>query len=275
MTINRLEIPTRRGNACAQALLLAGALSFCSTPALAQARPERLSDKQVKTLIDQVDEGRDKFEGNLDSEFKGSTLRGPRGETKVEGALQDYQDNTKKLQDRFTSDYAASAEVATVLKQSNSIGTFMQDSPSAMKGRSEWDRQTANLKHLAEAYGTTFPFPDGATARRMNDNETAATAASIAEAADRFKDDIDRDQTLPKTERETAKEDVEGLIKQADAVKDRTRDGRSATAEMRQLVDQVAKVQTFVGAHPNPAMTNWQGVQTSFATLREAFGLTP
>ena len=65
------------------------------------------------------------------------------------------------------------------------------------------------------------------------------------------------------------------LIKHADDVKDRTRDGRSATAEMRQLVDQVAKVQTFVGAHPNPEITNWQGVQSSLVTLREAFGLTP
>jgi hypothetical protein len=269
--INRLEISTRRTGAC----ILASALSLWSMPALAQAGPERLSDKQVKTLIDQVDEGRDKFEGNLESTFKESTLRGPRGETKVEGALQDYQDNTKKLQDRFTSDYAASAEVATVLKQSNAIGTFMMDSPSAMKGRSEWDRQAANLKHLAEAYGTTFPIPDGAAVRRMNDNETAAAAESIAKAADRFKDDIDENKSLPQAEREAAKKDVEVLIKQADAVKDRTRDGRSATAEMRQLVEQVAKVQTFVGAHSNPAMTNWQGVQTSLVTLREAFGLTP
>ena len=33
-------------------MLLATALSLWSMPALAQARPERLSDKDVKTLID-------------------------------------------------------------------------------------------------------------------------------------------------------------------------------------------------------------------------------
>ena len=48
--------------------------------------------------------GRDKFEGNLDGQFKASTVRGPSGvETKVAGALQDYQDNTQKLKDRFTA----------------------------------------------------------------------------------------------------------------------------------------------------------------------------
>jgi hypothetical protein len=274
MTINRLEILTRRRSACVRAVLLASALSLWSSPALAQTPSERLSDKQVKTLIDQVDEGRDKFEGNLDSKFKGSTLQGPNGETKVDGVLQDYQDNTKKLQDRFTSDYAASPEVAAVLKQSNAIGAFMQASPSLMKGRPEWDRQTEHLKQLAEAYGTTFPIPDGATTRRTNDNETAGFAAAIADAADRFKDDIDNDKSLQKSEREAARKDVEVLIKLAETVKDRTNDGKSATAELRQLVDQVATVQTFIGVHPMPTLSNWQAVQTSLVTLRQAFGLS-
>ena len=197
------------------------------------------------------------------------------GDVKVAGALQDYQDNTQKLKDRFTPDYAADAEVLTVLRQSTAIDRFMQSSPSGMKGRSEWDRQVTNLKPLAEAYGTTFPFPDGGRAHRMNDKETAATAAAIASAADRFKDDIDKDKTLPEPQKDAAKKDVELLIDQADAVKSRTSDGKPATAEMRQLVGQVAKLQTFVGAHPIPAMTNWQSVQTSLGKLQQAFGLTP
>ena len=259
----------------ARTMLLAGALSLWSTPVLAQARPERLSDRDVKSLIDQVDEGRDKFEGNLDGTFKGSTLRGPSGETKVAGALQDYQDNTQKLKDRFTRDYAASAEVATVLKQSTAIDAFMQRSPSAMKGRNEWDRQTTYLKELAESYGATFPLPDGATVRRMNDKETAETATAIATAAGRFKSDLDKASNLAKADKDAAKKDVDLLIKQGNAVKSRTSDGKPATAEMRQLVEQVAKLQTFVGAHPIPTMTNWQAVQTSLGRLQQAFGLSP
>ena len=256
-------------------ILLASALSLWSMPALAQARPERLSDKDVKTLIDQVDEGRDKFEGNLDGQFKGSTVRGPNGEIKVSGALQDYQDNTQKLKDRYTPDYAAGAEVATVLKQSTAIDAFLQGSPSSMKGRSEWDQQAIHLKRLAEAYGATFPFTDGAMARRMNDKETAAAATAIATAADRFKSDVDKTTTLAKPARDAAKKDAELLGKQANAVKSRTSEGKLATAEMRQLVEQVAKIQTFVGANAAIPTTNWQTVQTSLGKLQQAFGLTP
>jgi hypothetical protein len=274
MTVTRLQTPRHRRSACAPVLLLAGALAFWSMPALAQAPPQRLSDKDVKNLIDQVDEGRDKFEGNLDNQFKHSTIRGPNGETNVSDVLQDYQDNTKKLQGRFADNYSAGAEVATVLKQAAGIHKYMQSTSSEMKGRSEWDREASSLNQLAEAYGATFPMAEGATVRRMNDKETADAAAAIASAADRFKDNLDKASTVSKDEKNAAKKDVELLIKQAEAVKDRTSDGKPATAELRQLVEQVAKVQTFVGAHQIPtAMADWQTVQTSLVKLQQAFGL--
>ena len=269
---------TRSSNiagARAQCFLLVSALSLWSMPAVAQGGPERLSDKDVKALIDQVDEGRDKFEGNLDGKFKGSTLRGPAGETKVAGALQDYQDNTQKLKDRFTTKYSASAEVSTVLKQSASINTFMQGSPADMKGRSEWDRQAAILRYLAEAYGTTFPIPEGATVRRMNDGETAAAAKGIASAAKAVKHDVDQTTALAKPAQETLKKEIDLLIKQANAVKSRTSDGKPATAEVRQLVEQAARLQTQFMANPLPTMSNWQAAQASLEKLQQAFGLMP
>lgn len=238
-------------------------------PALAQSRPERLSDKDVKALIAQVDEGRDKFEGNLDGDFKGSTLNGPNGEIKVSAALQDYQDNTQKLKDRFTPDYSAGPEVATVLRQSAIIDAFMQRSASTMKGRSEWDRQAVNLRQLAAAYGTSFPQADGAGARRMNDKETGAVATAIATAAARVKGDIDKTTTLAKPDRDGAKEVADLLVKRANAVKSRLSDGRPATSELQQVVEQTARLEAFLVAHPIPTTSNWQAVQASVAKLQQ------
>jgi len=254
-------------------ILVVGAIAAWSVPGLTQA-PERLSNNDVKLLIEHVDEGRDKFDGNLDGGFKSSILRGSTGEAKVSAALDDYKDNTKKLKDRFTDDYSASAEVATVLKQSTAIDQFMQNSAIDMKGRSEWDSQVTNLKRLATAYGTTFPLPDGGTARRMNDRETAAEAAAVAAAAERFKSDLGKDKMLPKSEVDAARKDVDLLIKKANAVKSRTNDGKPATAELRQLVEQTDKVQAFVATHQIPtAAANWRALQTSLDNLQVAFGV--
>ena len=114
----------------AQVILLAGAVSLWSVPALAQATSERPSDKDVKALFDQIEEGRDKFEGNLEGQFKDAIIRDATREVKVSAGLQDYQDNIKKLKERFTDDYSASAEVTVVLTQAGNFQRFMQTNPS-------------------------------------------------------------------------------------------------------------------------------------------------
>ncbi len=228
-----MEFRYRVGGVVACALIL-------TASSVAAQTGERLSDKQVKAIIDEVDTGRDKFEGNLDGSFKGSTLRGPNGEAKVSGALQDYQDGTKKLQHRFTPDYSASAEVATVLKQSFQIDTFMKSPAAPANGRLEWDRQTGNLKRLADAYGTTFPLPDGATVRRVNDTEAAASAGAVVTQAEQVKRAVDADKTLAKPDQKALKTDVEAVIKQAKSLQSRLKDGQPSAADAKALRDKVA-----------------------------------
>jgi hypothetical protein len=45
---------------------------------------DRLTDKEVKGLIEQVYDARDKFEGRLDGEVKNAVIRSSTGEMKVE-----------------------------------------------------------------------------------------------------------------------------------------------------------------------------------------------
>jgi hypothetical protein len=271
--MNPIRLPiTRRAAARPHVVLLAGALALWSIPAIAQAPPERLSDKEVKAFVETVDTGRDKFEGNLDGSFKGATLRGPNGEAKVAGVLQDYQDSTKKLQHRFTPDYAAGPEVASVLKQAAVIDGYMKSQPATMKGRTEWERHALDLKRLADVYGTTFPMPEGAVVRRANDKEAIAAAAGIASAASRFKSDLDKAKTLEKADKNAAKKDVDALVKQANTVKSRISDGKPATSDVQLLAEHAAKLQAFVGTHEVPS-TNWPIVRASLGNLQQAFGL--
>jgi hypothetical protein len=251
--------------------VMAGAL-ILAAPAAAAQRGERLSDKEVKEIIEAVDTGRDKFEGNLDGDFKGSTLRGPNGETKVSGALQDYQDSTQKLQQRFTPDYSASAEAATVLKQSMQIDAFMSSPKSPTKGRNEWDRQTANLKRLAEAYSTTFPLPEGATVRRMNDKESAAAAAAVASQAEQVKRAADSDKTLAKPQQQALKTEAEAVIKQAKTLESRLKDGKPATADGRTLKEKVAALTAPGRQLPPAVLSAIGGMRAPLDKLDQAFG---
>jgi hypothetical protein len=263
-----MEFRYQRSSVIAAALMLAASAAAAQTG-------ERLSDREVKAILEEVDTGRDKFEGNLDGGFKGSTIRGPNGETKVAGALQDYQDSTQKLMQRFTAEYSASGEVTTVLKQSMQIDAFMKGPSSPAKGRNEWDRQTAILKRLAEAYGTTFPLPDGATVRRINDKEAADAAGAVATQAEEIKRAADADKTLPKPAKEALKTELEAVVKQAKALQSRLKDGKPASGDARALKEKIAALTAEGRQLPPTVLTGVGALRAPLSKLDQAFGVTP
>ena len=194
----------------------------------------------------------------------------PTGETKVEAALQDYQDSTKKLQSRFNSDYAAGPEVSTVLKQATSIERFMKGQPATMKGRPESGPSPAGLKLLAQAYGTTFPLPEGARPAASTTRNRSLTPPRSPPRGRRCESDLDELKTLPKADKDVAKKQADVVIKQANTVKESHRDGKPATSDVQLLATHVAKLQPLVDAHPEVA-PNWQSLRTSLGQLQQAF----
>ena len=126
-------------------------------------RPAARQGRQA--LIERIDNERDRFEDQLDGKIKSSIIRG-QGEVNVERFLDDLQENVDRLNERFKSDYAASAEVTTVLRQGSDIQRFMSKQPPDLDGASEWNRLASSLGELAKVYATTFPLPEGQQARR-------------------------------------------------------------------------------------------------------------
>jgi hypothetical protein len=236
---------------------------------------ERQSDKDVKQIIEDVNQARDRFEDQLDGKLKSSTLRGERGEVNVEKYLDDLQESVKRLKDRFNENYAASKEVEAVLRQGSDINTYMKAQPNDLKGQSEWDRMAQQLGRLADAYGATFPLPPGAAVRRINDKEAAETAEQVAKAADQLKKQVNNDASLTKAAKDAVKEDLDTLIEQAKQVKSRAAGSKPATAEVRDLVIMAGKIGTFVQQNTlGPGVASaWQAIQTPMTKLQQAYGM--
>lgn len=263
-----------------QVVIRCGLTALLALPVAAAARaqapePERLSDKDVVQIIDDVNQARDRFEDQLDGKLKESIIRRADGEVSVGHYLDDLQENVKKLKERFTRKYSASQEAEMVLKQSTDIDTRIKAQPGVMKGGSEWDRMTVDLGRLASAYGTTFPLMPNAAVRRINDEEAATIADEVAKSADKVKKAIDADTTLAKPERDTAKNDVDAVVKQAKVVKSRASDSKPGTAEVRDLLHKVDTVGTFMQhSSRSPSLRSaWGDVQPPLEKLRQAYGI--
>jgi hypothetical protein len=244
----------------------------------AAAATERPTDKDVKQLIQRVDDDRDRFEDQLDGKLKRSILRGPGGEVNVARYLDDLQENVDKLQDRFTPQYAASAEVTTVLRQGTDIQRFMATQPPDLDGASEWNRLAASLGDLAAAYGTSIPLPDGQQARRMNDSEVRKAADDLAKDADRFKKELNaslkKNPSIDGATRDAAVNAVDTLKKDAQRLASVVADSRPASGEARALLERAAAIRAASSSRTlSPAaQTAWASVEKSLDKIVQAFG---
>ena len=189
----------------------------------------------------------------------------------VERFLDDLQANVDKLKERFQSDYAASAEVTTVLRQGTDIQRFMAKQPPDLDGASEWNRLAASLGELAKVYATTFPLPEGQQARRFNDREVEKVASELAKSADQFKNDLESalktDTTIDQPTKDAAVHEVNGLKEDAEKLASTLDDGRPASGEAKAVLDRAARIR---GAAASSGRALSTAAQTAWGRWRLA-----
>lgn len=254
--------------------ILAGIMlaTLGSMPLSAQvARP---SDKTVVGHIESVQQAVKQFERSLDSKLKQGTIRGPTTEVNVENYLEDFNTDLDRLRKRFKSDYSASAELGTVLEKAGGIQRFVESQPASFKGRSEWDAAAAALKDLSESYGTTFPLPEGASPRRINDAEISQAADAVMKNAQSYRKSLKTAYTKEESAaRTTAEKSVDALSGAAKALKSRIQSGKPASGEAAVLAEKLTAVKAAVAdrALPESAASAWKGIEAAAAKVAQAF----
>jgi hypothetical protein len=247
------------------------------TMAPAQTQYLRPSDTDVKNLIAQIGQARDRFQDALDSNLKRSILRGASGEVNVDRFLDDLKRNVSLVKDRFNDQYSASAEVLTLLRQGTDIHGFVTSQSATFKGRSEWDVLAGWFGTLATAYGTSFPLPQGASARRMNDKEVAASADGLARTAEQFRKAATKAMKTAKADPKlvTAVDNgAKGIATAAANLKSRVSSHKPATNEARILIEQVVRLKSMLTEpQQGEAATAWEGVLSATRGIGVAFSL--
>jgi hypothetical protein len=254
--------------------LIVGVVTLWSLPA---AAADRLTDKDVKQLVSRIEQGRDRFDDALEDRIKNEIVRGPGGEVNVKNFLNDFQRNIDNLEGRLKPEYAASAEVNTLLRQATSIERFFKQQPAGTRGESEWNKLATDLKTLASAYGTDFPLPENANVRRVGDGELAAGIEQLAKSADQVKkslnNELKNDKTVDQATREAIVDEADQFTKDAKALRNRVKDGQPSSAEAEALLTRAAKLNDFIKSRQLPSSAAaWSGAGTRLQTIAGAYG---
>jgi len=259
------------------AALGAIAIVFAASAGWGDEMMARLSDKDVIALVKTLGQQQKAFGRAIDSKFRQSVLRGPGGEIDVDKYLSDLEVSIKRLGERFTGSYSASTEATEVLTRADFMNSYVRRNPS-MRGANEWDVFGASLQQLASVYGTSFPLPENAAIRRIGDGELADAATAVGKLAKDLPAVI-RNHTRGMKELADPVKSMEAELKSMNGLSktlaSRIRTGKPASAEARQLIESVSKVEELVGTEGMPAEVReaWKAGARDIGKVTQAFGL--
>lgn len=286
------------------ALLLATTLAVLffavATEAQVVGQPYRLSDKEVDRMLKQIENQTRTFRKSLDSALDRSRLNGTRREDDINKFVKAFEEQTKRLRDRFNDHKSVAADVEAVLDRAAAIDGFM--GRQRLRGRAEqdWFVLRSNLDSLAQAYNVSWRWtglertdvyvvPGGAVSYpdnrglglpyRLSDREVEQILRRIEKQSERFKSSLDAalDRTrLNGTERE---DDVNEFVKlfnnEVKRLHDRFSDHKSVVADVQSVLDRAARIDEFMSRSrlDRRAQEDWAQLKANLDELSQAYGV--
>jgi hypothetical protein len=261
---------------------------------IAQAqRPYRLSEGDMRGLIDRLARDSDQFRKSIDSSLDRSRLDGSRAEDRINDFVKAFDESTDRLKDRFDDDRSASATVQEVLDRASRIDRFISNHRVTGRAYDDWMRVRADLDELASTYSvawnwsgvdvtvaTETPVVVDRHARRINDNDVKAIISRIDAQAEHFRHSLRDALNHSRFNHTGAEDDINAFVKNfenaTDRLKDRFGKHNAATDDAEEVMRRAARIDVFMRAHElsSRAQEDWQALRRNLDELAAAYNVS-
>jgi hypothetical protein len=252
------------------------AMGLVCAPLVASAT-DRLTNQEVKALLERIEHSRSEFEAALDDELKNSNIRTARGEVNANEFFDDFEDQVERTRERFESDYSSSSEVIALLEYATRIEKWISVQRAGFRGSNEWGVLAADLRRLASAYNTTLPMPANSIARRLNDAELVEAAAHVEKLIGPYRtayaSQLAADPSLTPAKRQSAIAQVDAMTTHARALNAALANRQKGVPEADALLKQGVFVIGMMSKHSwsQPLAAAWNPLRAALGRIAWAY----
>ena len=143
-------------NLIALVFVMTGLAAATRTQAQVIGQPYRLSDKEVERILHRIENQANNFRHSLDAALDRSRLNGTNREDDINRFIKNFDEQTKRLHDRFNDHKSVAADVEAVLNRAADIDQFMRRQRLNERAQNDWSALRASLDELATAYNVTW-----------------------------------------------------------------------------------------------------------------------
>lgn len=238
----------------------------------------RLVDKEVKPLLERLDERTKKFHDVMTKGLKNSRIEYGQGEESILQSVEDLKVSTRRLKDGFDGNRSVSADVEEVLRRALYIDNFMRRHPAVTGADREWTELRQDLETLAKSWDVKWEVlgPENRP-HRLNDQEVASLVESIKRNAEQTRKDagdaLKNNKNVDSQVRKNVDESFKDLINAANQLKGKVGDSKQAPPLVEQVLRQGQTINRFIDQYETSekAKSDWSTVRGSLQELARAY----
>jgi O-methyltransferase involved in polyketide biosynthesis len=266
-----------------------------SAEAQVVGQPYRLSDKEVERILQRIENQANNFRRSLDAALDRSRFNGTNREDDINSFIKNFDEQAKRLNDRFDDNKSVAADVEAVLNSAAAIDQFMRRQPLSERAQNDWSTLRASLDDLAQAYSVSWrwesvavlgPTTTVVTATpvglpyRLTDKEVEQILHRIEQQSGKFRSSLDDALDRSRLDDTNREDNINAFIKEFDQevkrLHDRFDERKSVAADVQSVLDRAARIDNFMRRRglTGRAQNDWAALRTDLDQLAEAYSVS-
>jgi hypothetical protein len=271
-------------------VLVLFALAAIGLSAQAQRRSNRVADRQVSGILQQLEQSANRFRGNLNTALILAHIDETRPRNDINSFEPAFVSAIDQFRNRFTQHVAVAADVENILQRASLVNGFMTRNRLNPQVQNDWFSVRTNLNALANAYSLTWQWnrqtpPVVSSNRpmstgRLSDRELNQLIQRIETGGDTFRSSL-TDAFGRTGNNQTAGEgDVNNAVRDFKIATDQLRNRFDANQPGKEYVERVlaraTPIDTYMRGNrlTNRAQNDWSALRGELNTLAGAYELS-
>jgi len=262
------------------------ALAIIGVTAQAQRRPARVTDRQVSSILQRIEQSSNRFRNSLNVALVNGRIDQTRPQNDINTFERALGSAIDQFKNRFTQRQAGTADVQNILQKASPVNGFMSRNRLNPRVQNDWAAVRTDLNALANAYGVNWQWnqerlpPVNSSRSRLSDSELNQLIRRIETGGDRFRSSLTDAFALSRYDRTNQQASMSQSLRDFGNATDQLRnqfDARqSVTEDVRGLLQRAEQIDRFM--HDNDltphAQNDWLTLRGDLNLLAGAYNLS-
>jgi len=247
-----------------------------SAGAQVSGQPYRISDREVARLLDRIKSKTGTFRDSLKKALNKSRIDRTQREDDINAYVKAFEEETKRLEDRFDQHKSTAPDVESVLNRAARIDAFMIRHPLDARVQGDWATLRADLGLLSNAYNISWqwsgelrPPPFADLPYRVSDRQVEENIHRIESQSDEFRKTLDRPLDKSRLDGTRQEDDINAFMKEFYQETKRLHDHfdshKSTASDVQTVLNRAVQIDQFMRRN---RLRNDQDARRDWATLR-------